>query len=672
MKKIGIFVLLLAPLLVAARPRYPYPDNSEKVWQNDVDLYLSNLATERTISSIRQSDAINLKLDFNAKGDGSTDDAAAVNAAISSASATGRAIYGPPGTYIFDSGIIAKSSVTIFGAGRGVTIFSLPQENISPMNYSLIENETNLYNFHIRDIQLRGNRGYQTSAFTSGASDGYAVAFVTGTISNVTFENLYVHEFGATGAVKNTSGGGIIIVPVGTDTTSSDIACRNNLFGNNDKVPGFYLDPQNGTTTGGGRNIYVTGNTFLGGGNNNAVYVLGGYGAAIAKRVYNVNISDNFFYTTENYDASIEINGINGFVVDNNLFHYTASGVANPCLIRSDVTNGSFSGNQIVSYNSETAKPSVALVAHDNGTYQENIAVVGNTFFLSAANTGILKVLKGSKRIRVSNNIFFSTTTTSAIAIDVGEATDVDISGNTFENITTPIRISEGTFPSTARIGIRDNRFFSCGGSGAAHIATTGGAISLTELDVEGNTVVSPKSTAGGAVFASISVAANTGNILRDNKVYGSLPTTDSVTPWAVVDNNIGYDRFASSCTVRSSPIATTASTAKTIASITLGIGDWDIRGSMGWRTQGTTTVFYAAINTTTDALPTGDALANFSAGQGYVAEEDQNISSAQDFTLTLPASRLQVTSGTTTIYLVQQTDNNNNAYGCIEARPVH
>lgn len=120
----------------------------------------------------------------------------------------------------------------------------------------------------------------------------------------------------------------------------------------------------------------------------------------------------------------------------------------------------------------------------------------------------------------------------------------------------------------------------------------------------------------------------------------------------------------------RSGPVATVASTAKTVTSISLTAGDWDIRGAIGWRTQGTTTTFSAAINTTTNALPTGDTFANFGAGLGLVQVADQNVSSAEDFTMTLPVSRVSL-SGTTTIYLVQQSDFANNVYGYIEARRV-
>lgn len=615
------------------------------------------------------ANVLNVKT-YGATGDGITNDRVFIQSAIDQAAFNGGGvIYFPPGVYITTASIIAKSSVTFVGAGKYLSVISLPQSDITTMNYSLIQNSDNLSKFSIKSLGLRGNRSFQTTSFTSSSEDGMAVGLFTGRLSDISFDDLYIYEFGAIGAAKLSGGGGIVIVPTGTNTTCNNITLTNSIFGNNDKVPGFYLDPQNGSGGGGGRNIIVKGNSFLGGGNNNTVYVLGGYGANESKRVYNVDISNNLFYTTESHDASVEINGTWGFNIDNNIFHYTASAVANPALIRSGVANGSFSGNSIVSLSTETTKPSVALVAFNSGEYQDNIVIDGNTFFTSTAAVDVLKIQKGSRNIVVSNNVFMSSVTTMSRAVAVGEATDINIINNHFENVATPIILSEGTFPVTARIGIKGNRFYNCGGSGAAHIATTGGTIAITELEIENNIVLSPKSTAGGATFATIAASASTGNVLKDNKVYGSLPLTGDGTDWTLLRGNAGsVTAYSSSYTYRSSPVTTVANTAKNVASVTLGIGDWQISGAVGWRTQANTTVFYAAINTTSNTLPGGDAFGAFENGSGIISLEDYVSSAAQDISLALPVSRVRVNSGTTTVYLIQQTDAANNTYGFIEA----
>lgn len=120
--------------------------------------------------------------------------------------------------------------------------------------------------------------------------------------------------------------------------------------------------------------------------------------------------------------------------------------------------------------------------------------------------------------------------------------------------------------------------------------------------------------------------------------------------------------------TVRSSPITTVASTAKTVTSIVLTAGDWDVRGAVGWRTAATTTVFSAGINTSTNTLPSGDTYANFSAGQGIIQIESVSIVISKDYVIPIPSSRVSI-SGTTTIYLVQSSDQANSAYGYLEGR---
>lgn len=610
---------------------------------------------------------------FYAKGDGTTSDLNAIQNAINFVNGNGGGIvYFPAGVYITTAAIIAKSTVTLQGAGKYSSFLSLPQSNINPMNYSMIENSGNLSKFGIRDMGLQGNRALQTTSFTNGANDGFAVGFINaGKMNDIWFDNLYVLEFGATGAAKNTGGGGILIVPTGADTRCTNIYMLNSVFGNNDKVSGFYFDPSEGTIAG-GRNVFVLNNSFLGGGNNDTVYVLGGYGATAASYVANVHIDGNLFYNTENVDTSIEINGVGGFTIDHNIFHYTTTGVGNTCLIRSDVSNGSFSNNSIMSESTDTTKPSVALLAFNNGEHQDNIVLNGNVFQTSTGTTvGLIKILKGSRRVTVSNNIFMSSGTTSSHGLDVGEATDVQILGNTFNNIASPIVISAGTAPSTARITIKNNKFDNCGGSGTGHIATTGGTIALTDLQIEGNTVTNPKSTAGGAVFASISASANTQNTLQWNQVYGSLTVTDTPTKFQYIWNNIGYDLLQNSNVARSSPHTMVANVATSISTITVTAGDYLITGACGWRTAANTTEILCGINTTANAFAGGDAFANFgNTGTGTIIDDVALLAGAKDVTVSLPGSRLS-TSTTQTFYLISQSDAANNTYGFIDAIPI-
>lgn len=72
------------------------------------------------------SGMVNVKA-FGAKGDNSTDDSTAINAAITEAAETrfggiGTVVYFPPGTYILGSQVVVKNKVRLVGSGRSSTV----------------------------------------------------------------------------------------------------------------------------------------------------------------------------------------------------------------------------------------------------------------------------------------------------------------------------------------------------------------------------------------------------------------------------------------------------------------------------------------------------------------------------------------------------------------------
>lgn len=136
----------------------------------------------------------------------------------------------------------------------------------------------------------------------------------------------------------------------------------------------------------------------------------------------------------------------------------------------------------------------------------------------------------------------------------------------------------------------------------------------------------------------------------------------------SVAPGTLGYTTTAN--VPRSAPIATVANTPKTVASITVAGGVYLLGGAIGWRTAGATTQFFAAFNTTTNTLPTGDTFANFAAGKGVITNQNLTIAAANDWCIPLPSSPIFL-SLTTTIYLVQQSDAANNVYGFIFATEI-
>lgn len=76
----------------------------------------TGLAAAATTTTTTPPDWINVK-DHNATGDGSTDDTAAIHAAISAAPAGGGVVYFPTGTYKLTSAVTVKSGLTFRGDG---------------------------------------------------------------------------------------------------------------------------------------------------------------------------------------------------------------------------------------------------------------------------------------------------------------------------------------------------------------------------------------------------------------------------------------------------------------------------------------------------------------------------------------------------------------------------
>src|SRR5437016_2803881 len=58
---------------------------------------------------------------YGARGDGVSDDTAAINTALGSASASKGTVFFPPGIYSIGAPILPSADVTIAGAGRGAS-----------------------------------------------------------------------------------------------------------------------------------------------------------------------------------------------------------------------------------------------------------------------------------------------------------------------------------------------------------------------------------------------------------------------------------------------------------------------------------------------------------------------------------------------------------------------
>lgn len=88
---------------------------------NSAEVTATGSTTARTLAN-RFADVINVR-DFGAKGDGTTDDTSALNAAMTAA--TGKTLFIPAGTYLISDSLGIPSNTTVVGAGKFQTIIKL-------------------------------------------------------------------------------------------------------------------------------------------------------------------------------------------------------------------------------------------------------------------------------------------------------------------------------------------------------------------------------------------------------------------------------------------------------------------------------------------------------------------------------------------------------------------
>ena len=171
---------------------------------------------------------------YGATGDGTTDDTAAIQAAIDAASAAGGGtVYLPVGTFLVSyaqlsgtqrAALVLKSNVTLQGAGWGATTLALDASEDAHVIVA-----RGLTNAGVRDLAIDGNRANQTGSPASGNraagilvvdtatrftvdgvhvydTDDYGIGVQLGTASYCRFSNISIENAGSDGMdFKSTS-----------------------------------------------------------------------------------------------------------------------------------------------------------------------------------------------------------------------------------------------------------------------------------------------------------------------------------------------------------------------------------------------------------------------------------------------------------------------------------
>lgn len=172
------------------RPDTPIRDSAAVAYEAGRTL-ASGASTRRSLAQVL-ADVVNVR-DFGAVGDGVTDDAAAIQAAIDSGAAR---VYLPKGTYILGTPLLLRSGVTqgleIVGESRTNTILQPGANDIkaAPINQNaLIINQANAGAVSIRNLRFfaGGYTGRALYCVEGGGDDGSTQAFFSGQIASCWF-----------------------------------------------------------------------------------------------------------------------------------------------------------------------------------------------------------------------------------------------------------------------------------------------------------------------------------------------------------------------------------------------------------------------------------------------------------------------------------------------------
>ena len=133
--------------------------------------------------------AVNVKDDaYGAKGDGSTDDTVAIQAAITAVSATGGIVFFPPGTYIVSNALTVNSYIVFAGAGDHATNISM-----SSVTNKDCFSGVDVSNVSFRDLTLTGPGSGSGKGINFTRSSNPATAYIA-------CSNLKILNWGSDGA----------------------------------------------------------------------------------------------------------------------------------------------------------------------------------------------------------------------------------------------------------------------------------------------------------------------------------------------------------------------------------------------------------------------------------------------------------------------------------------
>lgn len=462
--------------------------------------------TPRTLAAW-MADALNVK-SLGVKGDGATDDSAAIQAAI--VTAAGKALYFPPGTYLAKNVAIANA-IRILGAGRLVTTFKLPA--LLALDGSPIFNIT-VAGVSIHHCGLDGNKAAQPA-------DGFSDSFNGGGNGTGRAYRALIRAYNAAAEIvglivedcylQNAYGAGIAAQNV------SHAKVRRNI-GNNNNFETVFLS----STTATGGAVYYAGSEVV----DNEITNTGSGHATINGNAIILNHATEFI-AANNYVQNVERNGLkcesckNGVVRGNTVDTVTKTDFGGMQLqqMASDII---VDGNKISNAGQGINNGTVA-----GGTGYFNISLINNVFDTmtgpgSGHGISFNFPVTGSTGIIIANNSFRAISG-AAIYLVAGLWADVTLVNN---NIQTTggvgnqygIRVVTDT-AGAAGLTVNGNLVDMNGATSAGAGISLGTVQTIAQAVIVGNTVLN----AGRTTITDGNVAIFTSGVFGGNVTNGFI-----------------------------------------------------------------------------------------------------------------------------------------------------
>jgi parallel beta-helix repeat protein len=356
--------------------------------------------------------------DFGAVGDGTTDDTAAIQAALTAVAATEGAIYIPTGQYLVSSSlIIGGVGVSVFGDGAGSVIkVNAPVTVFSSIDYG---------NHTFRDFTIDGSL-----ASTVGFSAGRGAILIQSTSiveTNVSslIENVRILEVKTSGIVSDyfshvTAQNNYIYRSYEHSFYSAQYIINNIVIESGYGSGTSHLSVKHQDMPLG----EIIGNSFINP-TNVCIQVQGATGA------YGTTITDNRFITnTANFAINIA-SGTEIGTIENNYFVQSVAATA--------INIGGGSKHSICGNKFALVNGSVAIDIA--GAYNLQNAIICNNVFADSGTGDVLTLRNSSSNNLISNNTFINASI--GIVFQASTSSNIAIS-NIFSSVTTPI-VDSGT-----------------------------------------------------------------------------------------------------------------------------------------------------------------------------------------------------------------------------------